>query len=221
MPNHVTNILRINGTPEQVTTVREAIAGVWPNEKDKDDPRPFDFNKIVPMPEGLEVESAFGEIEIARHELGKAKSDRAPRQKRGDQGVRDEVIDQIKKNIETTGYAYWYDWAPEKWGTKWNAYSQEVIEPHLISFETAWSCPVPVLTALAVKFPEVEFVCQFADEDIGSNQGTLTFRNGELVERTEAQGDDNRRMFAYKVKGLDDEEIKEREAERAEEEEEE
>lgn len=54
MPNHVTNRLRINGTPEQVQTVREAINGVW--EKEPDTPRHMDFEKILPMPEGLHIE---------------------------------------------------------------------------------------------------------------------------------------------------------------------
>jgi hypothetical protein len=188
------------------------MAGVWPKEPET--PRPFDFNKLVPMPDGLDVEANFGEIELAKHELGKGRG--APRQKRGDKSINDARVDRLKKNIEETGYAYWYDWAPQMWGTKWNAYDQLEVEPNVISFHTAWSCPIPVLTALAAKFPEVEFVCQFADEDIGSNQGTLTFRNGELVERVEVQGDKNRRLFAYKVKGYSQEQIDERERERAE-----
>lgn len=217
MPNHVTNRLRINGTPEQVTEVREAIKGVW--EKEPEVPRPMDFNKILPMPEGLEVEANMGEIAIAKQELGVNDRDTQfmrPQQKRGEKHIDDAKVDQIKKNIEDTGYAYWYDWAPEKWGTKWNAYDQKEIEPNLIQFDTAWSCPILLLKALAAKFPEVEFICEFADEDIGSNQGTLTFRNGELVERTEAQGDKNRRLFAYRVKGCDQEEIDDREREHAE-----
>lgn len=219
MPNHVTNRLRINGTPEQVKEVRDAISGVWENERDKDTPRPIDFNKILPMPEGLDVEATLGEVAVAKLELGINDRDTRfthGRDKRGNENIRDEVVDQIKKNLEDTGYAYWYEWAPKIWGTKWNAYSQQEIEPNLIAFDTAWSCPIPVLTALSAKFPEIEFVCEFADEDIGANQGTLIFHKGELLSRTEAQGSKNRRMFAYRVKGYDQEEIDDRERERAE-----
>ena len=215
MPNHITNLLRINGTPEQVTTVREIIGGVCP----KDGERPFDFNTVFPMPEGLNVAANRVEVYVAQTDLGvgDAFARQIADRDRDSKSVRPEVLEQLKKNIQKTGYAYWYDWTVEKWGTKWNAYSQKIFEPNLIMFNTAWSCPIPVLEALAAKFPEVEFVIEFADDDIGSNQGTLIFRNGELAERSEAQGDENRRMFAYKVKRLSDEEIKEHEDERAEE----
>jgi len=217
MPNHVTNRLRINGTPEQVQTIRDAIKGVW--ERDPEVPRHIDFNKIIPMPEGLEIEANFGELALAKTEAGFADNRiyLRPQDRRGSEHINDEKVDQIKDNLKRTGYAYWYDWAPEKWGTKWNAYDQTEIEPNLIQFDTAWSCPIPVLEALAAKFPEVEFICEFADEDIGSNQGTLTFRKGELIERTEAQGDKNRRMFAYRLKGYEEGEIEEYERELAEE----
>ena len=218
MPNHVTNRLRINGTPEQVQTVREAIKGVW--KKEPDTPRPLDFEKLIPMPETLDVTSG-SESTVAQWEAG-YKDHRGrtaykpPAHVIERANANRELVDKIKENIRVHGYPTWYEWAIAKWGTKWNAYSQTEIEPNLIQFDTAWSCPIPVLEVLAAKFPEVEFVCEFADEDIGSNQGTLTFRNGELIERTEAQGNKNRRLFAYRVKGYSDEDIEESEREHAE-----
>jgi hypothetical protein len=218
MPNHVTNRLRINATPEQVTEVREAIKGVW--EKEPDRPRPFDFGKLIPMPEALNVTSG-SESTVAQWEAGyKDHRGRAAYEppahiiERANENR--ELVDKIKENIRVHGYPTWYEWAIAKWGTKWNAYDQAEIEPNFITFDTAWSCPLPVLEALAARFPEVEFVCEFADEDIGSNQGTLTFRDGVLVARTEVEGAKDRRLFAYRVKGYSQEEIDERERERAE-----
>lgn len=217
MPNHVTNRLHINGAPEKVAEVRDAIRGVW--EESPERPRPIDFNKILPMPDGLEVQANTGEVALGKKEAGVKDRDTEfmmDWHRRGAEHIDDAKVDQVKNNVERTGYAYWRDWAVDHWGTKWNAYSQNEIDLNLIVFDTAWSCPIPVLKALAAKFPEVEFVCEFADEDIGANQGTLTFRKGELVERTEAQGNKNRRMFAYRVKGYGQKEIKEREQDYAE-----
>ena len=42
----------------------------------------------------------------------------------------------------------WYDWCCENWGTKWNSYDGNVTDDG-IGFNTAWSPPSPVITALS------------------------------------------------------------------------
>ena len=59
----------------------------------------------------------------------------------------DEYKDQNEKNIKDTGYASWYDFCVNEWGTKWDveAYSNEITENgHKLecSFDSAWSPPV-------------------------------------------------------------------------------
>ncbi|RJL07309.1 hypothetical protein D3P06_00795 [Paracoccus aestuarii] len=60
---------------------------------------------------------------------------------------------------EECGHASWYSWSISNWGTKWNAYSFEVIEEREgrleFRFDTAWSPPEPVFAALA-DHPECE-----------------------------------------------------------------
>lgn len=60
---------------------------------------------------------------------------------------------------EECGHASWYSWSLANWGTKWNAYSYEVIDEHEgrfeFRFDTAWSPPEPVFAALADR-PECE-----------------------------------------------------------------
>lgn len=60
---------------------------------------------------------------------------------------------------EECGHASWYSWSISNWGTKWNAYSFEVIdedESRLeFRFDTAWSPPELVFAALADR-PECE-----------------------------------------------------------------
>lgn len=79
-------------------------------------------------------------------------------------------------NIIKYGYDTWYDWRCAKWGTKWNAYDTCInINKNEIFFNTAWSCPLPILDKLAeICYEyEVEFSGKWADEDRGSNVGVF------------------------------------------------
>jgi hypothetical protein len=214
MPNHVTNILHINGTPEQVKEVRDSIRGRFLKEDGSDDgEQVFDFNKLLPMPESLNCSSG-SESRIAQYEMGYETRGRPPMKPmdRMYESADQAVGDQCKENIRLHGHPTWYEWHIENWGTKWGAYQQEEIEPNILQFQTAWSCPLKILEALTAKFPEIEFVVKYADEDIGSNCGTLTFKGGELAKEEHPRGKEAVR-FAYKVNGYSDDDIKEREDE--------
>ena len=70
----------------------------------------------------------------------------------------------------------WYDWSIEHWGTKWNAYDIGLgmeDDDNVITFNTAWSCPLPVLDTLAeiCYKHDVFFTGKWADEDCGCNVG--------------------------------------------------
>ncbi|ECC9197245.1 hypothetical protein EWF37_20045 [Salmonella enterica subsp. enterica] len=49
----------------------------------------------------------------------------------------------------------------------------------VIRFDTAWNCPEPVYHVLASRFPHLEFIVHYADEDIGSNCGSIVLRGGK------------------------------------------
>lgn len=79
-------------------------------------------------------------------------------------------------NILDYGYDTWYDWSCAKWGTKWNAYDTFISDNESqICFNTAWSCPLPVLDKLAEMCYEygVSFTGKWADEDRGCNVGVF------------------------------------------------
>jgi hypothetical protein len=46
----------------------------------------------------------------------------------------------------------WYKWRCDNWGTKWNAYSEELIECDtctlIIQFDTAWAPPEPIIARI-------------------------------------------------------------------------
>jgi hypothetical protein len=85
------------------------------------------------------------------------------------------------RSIKECGYAFWYDWCNEKWGTKWNAYDVSRISDTILRFDTAWSMPFPVIEELSKKFPTDEIRVRWADEDTGANTGDLTVFGGEVV----------------------------------------
>lgn len=80
--------------------------------------------------------------------------------------------------------------------------------PLVIRFETAWSCPEPVYHELASRFPHLEFHIRYADEDIGSNCGTVLLKNGEwsaddIAPRWSEQTEEEHfkwRKFAFQVR---------------------
>ncbi|PLV26400.1 hypothetical protein [Pseudomonas guariconensis] len=121
---------------------------------------------------------------------------------------------QMLRNHRKCGFMHDMDFGRQAWGTKWNAYSQKIdVEGCSLSFDTAWNAPVPVFKALSALHPTEEITVLFADEDIGSNCGTLKLKGGELVEQDCAGpwGKMNEaeqakwRAFAMEVTGCTDE----------------
>ena len=101
-------------------------------------------------------------------------------------------------NIKRYGERDWYDWSIENWGTKWNA-GDTVVYSDVIEFQTAWSTPIPVFVELSKRLKNVEINVDYADEDIGSNCGSLLIINGN-VHQFEP---DNPREFACNMWGYD------------------
>ena len=62
----------------------------------------------------------------------------------------------------------WYNWRVHNWGTKWDCYSMEMDDtdmPHgfEVTFETAWSPPEEVCTAIREQFDDLS-ISWFYDE---------------------------------------------------------
>jgi hypothetical protein len=89
--------------------------------------------------------------------------------------------------ILETGFASWYPWNIENWGTKWNSYSFRHVadEPLEFIFETAWGFPEPVFLAIAREYPTLHFKCLTFDE--GWNFGGAGYFNPPAGEPAWAQ----------------------------------
>jgi len=113
----------------------------------------FDFNQLVPMPSKM----------------------------------KDNHDNTIAIALDAPADIDWYSWSVKNWGTKWNAYDVAVFRDEndegtiLITFQTAWSHPRPVIQALSKKFPETDFGLMYADEDWGANYGMYNIKNEEMT----------------------------------------
>ena len=223
MPNHVTNILKISGDEELVKRILVEIEGPYDEEEDR---RSFiDFNKILPMPDSLNITSGSttdSGIAVLRYRAGdKSKIlEMLTWHWVKEEGITDPdalVERLIEKgsanlveaqaaldNVEKYGVADWYGWANKYWGTKWNAYSQEKFENE-ISFQTAWSTPYPLMVALSLKYPDAEFNVRYADEDLGHNVGEYTLQNGQIIDENDPEGgSEEALLMAIDIIGYED-----------------
>lgn len=154
MPNHVKNVVRIKGieTEEKRDYLLRKLATKY--ETDSSDKKEYimDFDLIIPEP--------------------RFKKD-CPK---------DCIVNKDSHVSEVEGRPWfnWYEWHVKYWGTKWNAYDgYTIIKPHqlIFVFSTAWSAPFSIyeqLTKLGY-----DFEVRYADEDIGSNCGLITWDSKE------------------------------------------
>jgi Ferredoxin-like domain in Api92-like protein len=221
MPNHVTNLLTITAaTEERVAEIKSLIEGKF----DDGESMPIDFNKIIPRPESLNITSGSttdNGIAILKYRAGDETEIHKIMQYKWSRGFAnyDDLINHLLEkgsaNLEEAakalenekiyGHRDWYSWTRDNWGTKWNAYSQELREDGVIKFETAWSTPEPVICALSRMFPDAQFDVRYADEDFGHNVGEYTYVDGEMVEGGQPEGgSDEAYELAADITGYED-----------------
>lgn len=184
MANTVRNRLIIQAEESRVQEILDFLRG----EPDEDGrPCHIDFNKIIPVPEELIVEeSSRGDMGLAILERREFAGMMYPEvKKQFDQMLSEEKKEYLKlgrrysDNKKKYGYKSWYDWRIANWGTKWEAYNQEMPQPNEIWFDTAWSGVHRLVHKLSQMFPEAIFDYTFADEDTGANCGIIVLKNGK------------------------------------------
>lgn len=101
----------------------------------------------------------------------------------------------------------WLDWSNENWGTKWSAYngSCNVVDGMaVITFDTAWSVPYPVLSAFSNRF-NVPFEHRYFDEGHGF-WGIETWKSVDgIVKRTGKRKSnlEDKKALCVELKGYD------------------
>jgi hypothetical protein len=191
MPNHVTNRVVLVGTESDI---KELVETLKTSEEEL-----FDFNKIIPMPVELkgtmspckivsqeEYEKEIINIEFRRNADPKSWDLNHP--------ITQEMHDDFIKRF---GYADWYGWTCNNWGTKWGSYSCCITEitptgmgtaTVTYTFDTAWATPIPIFERLSNMFPNVIIKLTWADEDVSYNTGTAEWFAGAEIDSHQPEG---------------------------------
>jgi hypothetical protein len=189
MPNWCENDLYIYGGRRH--DIVEAIRG---------DEAVIDFEKIIPMPDGLKETTKGSRSSEAEVLLGwstgadmlnwawvKEAGVTTIEELKAHLVKRNPELPAIAENMkalkEQTGYADWYEWSVNNWGTKWNAtegmcYAQRT--RIRLTFWTAWSPPVPIVEALSEKYPTTKFSLRFYECGVGF-KGHYAMKGGKVL----------------------------------------
>lgn len=225
MPNHIKNIITLKGDEQKIREMLEEI------QYDELGLGTVDFNKIIPMPESLNVES--GSRTDKGIEIVKTYLENMPEEQSDKEGTYDEFFEDLRshsaeisdeeekkiwnigvtavENLHKCGAPTWYEWCTNNWGTKWNAYGYDEGTDYSASgnlhFQTAWSAPHPVIKKLAQMYPDIIFEHEWADEDIGANCGRKIYSNGECTEEYYPESEKDGIEFACRIWNYDPAEL--------------
>lgn len=169
-----------------------------------------DFNKLIPMPEELQITSGslggvsrailFGGGDLNLLGLSECKS----RFEKMDFERKVEDIQhaiKLETNKRKHGFDTWYDWSIKNWGTKWGAYSNVQADDFTFEFQTAWSAPLPIIEKLIELFPKINFTHTWADEDTGYNVGKIERQDGETFTYDIENGSNEAYELAFDLYG--------------------
>lgn len=230
IPNYIINQVRFSGDESRIAELMDFIKPDM-NESSEHS-AVIDFNKIIPMPESLNVDAGsmevpclsailtainpitddFGEKKLQPDEFRETVNKVNAFYSHSKPNVMAANINRkaLEKgriyldNIMQYGAPTWYEWRVKTWGCKWEAGNQEAVSSDTIEFTTPWSAPVPVLQALSEKFPDITISSRWADEDIGVNTGEAEFKGGEISELTRFEVHSKEAFeLAAKLWGLD------------------
>ncbi|MDO4563694.1 MAG: hypothetical protein Q4C12_07655 [Clostridia bacterium] len=200
MPNHVTNRLKLSGADDRIKEMLKAI------QNDKFGIGTVDFNKVIPMPESLNIEAGSqtdrglkiyrdfvavytlgGTINMDKLSNIPAKSEEIFLKQRTDIKPDEwELGKAAWNNIQNHGAPTWYEWAIGNWGTKWNSYGYEngydYSNDGELCFQTAWGAPHTIIKKLSEMYPDITMRHQWADEDIGQNCGQHIYLGGNVID---------------------------------------
>ena len=192
MPNNITNLIIFEDSAA-LMKVAEAVRG------DGDVLGSFDFAKLTPMPEALDIAEGehtrealllytkfMEERAVSQHlppEQRAVHIDKWRKVQRRLPGVW-ELGKQAYENQQNYGYPTWHSWRRANWGCKSNAYCAIPVsqDSKVLEFLTAQSQAAPIIKKLSGQFPDVRMTHCWADDDIGYNAGKAVYLGGKVVE---------------------------------------
>lgn len=199
MPNHCSNILSVSMTTnDSAADLLRFVEQAHSTQEENGKPYEMyiDFNKFIPYPEKWakmdeehrKAEKRLQELQFTRNPDPNGRPYWLPNPVPPKDSILAREIKQLQeKERQKDGYnSGGYDWCREKWGTKWNAYNQDVaptIKPHSrqYTFTTAWSPPEPVIKKMSELYPTLRFTCEWSEE--GGYFGKFQYIAGKLIKK--------------------------------------
>ena len=181
LSNQVTNFISFGNEPEQVAAFHKMLRelrqedGVYGS---------LDFNKLIPMPEPLNIESGTWTnqgLQAYRSFMTGRKNAETFKKEHPDAW---ELGRQAYENIQKYGYPTWFEWRIQHWGTRCNAYSCVELRQgdQTMRFETAWRRVLEIVRALSKKYPDQTVTYRWADAELGADVGEAVFQNGKIAD---------------------------------------
>jgi len=226
MPNHITNLITFGADSDSLAAFQRMLHDM----REEDQPLgSFDFNKLIPMPESLNIEAgsrtdaglklfrAFVKesADIAKAALfvsdeegeKMAAAHLAKWDARKNQDPEIWALGETAfQNIQKYGCPTWYEWSNQNWGTKWNSYQSRPLRDgdDTMEFLTAWSAIPDLMKKLSAKYPEQTITYRWADEDVGYNVGELVLKGGDIIESSIPEpGSREAYEMASEIMGID------------------
>jgi len=233
MPNYVRNILQINAPPEKIEEVFNAIQSDTDPEQLFDFNKIIPMPKSLEIEAGSQEDLVSLYMTYINPKVDyygiQSNTDPIPTIKQNpflpryrDDLSKEEIEKMLQRfgnyseaqclqigkqyydNYLQHGATSWYHWCIDNWGTKWNACDAYKASDNIVVFDTAWSCPEPIIQKLSEMF-DVNVKVVYADEDYGSgNCGFLEYEAGVLQEECHPDTYDQASEFSENVWSSDD-----------------
>ena len=156
MPNHCHNRVTLYSSGNDTNESRAQIAKIKQIFEDENC-----FTQIIPEPDWVNTPLMSSEFKFIGQESGKV-------------GELPQYVEDPWKRLvfKSTGHVddRWYDWRVQNWETKWDAYDVVVTDDDIeyggqfeVEFNTAWSPPESICSALREQYPDVS-ITWFFDE---------------------------------------------------------
>lgn len=202
MPNHVIQRLVISGPREAVERFRRVHFTFGDEQEVRENLKHWE--------EQLKIAEGEGHIE-ACHRFIKELNEQLAQIQSGEPGpyfdfasfiappafIYQEGITLDQQNANRRN---WYAFNTNRWGTKWNAYSCSTTEiehrgngesEFVLTFDTAWSMPMPIYRMIKVAWPELHIKVDFIEEG-WFFWGTMVIHDRVLDSRCYESYEDNK-----------------------------
>lgn len=228
MPNHITNQITFGSDSKALSEFHKMLQFI---KADDSFLGSVDFNKLIPMPQELAVESGSRGNQglklysdfleqaalLVMEDLLLTLPDEVKKQRATEHLARYDKLrnddpemwalgEKYYSNLQKYGATTWYDWCISHWGTKWNAYHCSQADEHTdtLQFDTAWAGVPMIVEKLSERFPSATLTYRFSDENIGFNVGEIIYKNGQVVEATlPVEGSREAYDMAAEIQGID------------------